>query len=181
MNRGPFRLAVLTPRASALFLCPSSSGSATVELPEQRDQRRASCGNCGDSSPGAPPLPARHQGRHRRAAGPGLPAPGQARLQRLDIGRRGGRVPASGVVTRSRMRGCGSYVSCRWRAVRSDALMATMMRSGRRDQSARPGPYGSSAAVMRRALETAVPARGTAGPAIPAGLEAGLDPAAPAS
>ncbi len=61
------------------------------------------------------------------------------------------------------------------------ALRATMIRSGRRGQSARPGPYGSSAAVMRGALETAVPARGTAGPAIPAGLEAGLDPAAPAS
>lgn len=61
------------------------------------------------------------------------------------------------------------------------ALMAAMIRAGRRGSSARLGPYGSSAAVMRGALETAVPARGTAGPAIPAGLEAGLDPAAPAS
>jgi len=61
------------------------------------------------------------------------------------------------------------------------ALTATMIRAGRRGYSARPGPYGSSAAVMRGALERSVPARGTAGPAIRAGLEAGLDPAAPAS
>lgn len=59
--------------------------------------------------------------------------------------------------------------------------MTTMNRSARRGQSASPRPYGSSAAVMRDALETAVPARAAAGPAIPAGLEAGLGPAAPAS
>ena len=59
------------------------------------------------------------------------------------------------------------------------ALTATMIRAGRRGYSARPGPYGSSAAVMRGALGRSVPARGTAGPAIRAGLEAGLDPAAP--
>ena len=61
------------------------------------------------------------------------------------------------------------------------ALMTTMIRYGRRGQPARLGPYGSPAAVLHCALETAVLARATADPAIPAGLEAGLDPAAPAS
>ena len=43
---------------------------------------------------------------------------GQARLQRVDLGRRGGHLPAFGAVTRSRVHGRGSYLSCRCRAVR---------------------------------------------------------------
>jgi len=62
------------------------------------------------------------QVRLERAAAKNPKAPpvitGAARLQRLDLDRRGGRVPALDVVTRSRMRGRGSYVCCRWRAVR---------------------------------------------------------------
>jgi hypothetical protein len=45
-------------------------------------------------------------------------APGRPGSRDFDHGRRVGRVPALGVVTRGRSRGCGSYVSCRWRAVR---------------------------------------------------------------
>lgn len=156
------------PRSSAPSREPAHSPSPTSSTPGQRAKRDLASaalpgrGSTGPAGTRYAPTAARRELRYRQAPA-GSPAAAQPD-------------PSSpaGVADEAAMFAAGGE-PCGFAV-----LMATMSRSGRRDQSTRLGPCGFSAAVTRGALETAVPARGTAGPAISVGLEAGRDPAAPA-
>ena len=98
-------------------ICGVRSGGrrCRVQITVARRGRRVSGGAEGQHTD-------QRRGLSQHVAASALPSrasPGRPGSRGFDHSRRVGRVPAPGVVTCSRSRGRGSYVSCRWRAVRA--------------------------------------------------------------